>query len=351
MNKIYGIQYLRAFAALSVVALHAGKRVEEDLPALLYDVLLLGHGGVDLFFVISGFIMWSISQKKETDPAGFLVRRVIRVAPPYWIATLCFTAVAMGLGLGWVELSVAHVAQSLGFVPHFNPSAPGRIWPVLVPGWTLNYEMFFYILFAATLFLGKGIRFVALCALLLGLVALGAVLRPSGAIAITYTSPLLLEFLGGVVVARLWQSAPGGALRNVALIALAVLLFAVLGPQADPTSYWSRAVGFGIPAIFLVSGVAGLAGRVPHLPLVERLGDASYAIYLFHLFIVIPMEVLWGALPALHGTGTAIAFVGVALVAASLLGNALYLYMERPLQTGLSSLFLNRNRREQVASR
>ncbi|WP_335949652.1 acyltransferase [Salipiger bermudensis] len=351
MNKIYGIQYLRAFAALSVVALHAGKRVEADLPEPLYHVLLLGHGGVDLFFVISGFIMWSISQKKETEPGGFLVRRLIRVAPPYWIATICFVLVSLVLGSAWVELSTPHILKSLAFVPHFNATQPARIWPVLVPGWTLNYEMFFYILFAATLLVGKSARFFVLTGLLFALVALGYATKPADAITITYTSPLLLEFLGGVVVARIWQSAPGGVLRNGLLIVIAAVAFLVLGPQVDPTDYWSRTIGFGGPGILLVSGVAGLAGRVPQLPVLERLGDASYAIYLFHLFVVVPMQVVWVAMPDLHGPGTAMAFVVVVLGLSALLGNVLYLYMERPLQIGLSNLLLNRNRRQQVASR
>ncbi|MCA0964022.1 acyltransferase family protein [Salipiger bermudensis] len=351
MNKIYGIQYLRAFAALSVVALHAGKRVEADLPAPLYDVLSLGHGGVDLFFVISGFIMWSISQTKETDPAGFLVRRLIRVAPPYWIATLCFVLMSVVIGASWVELSGPHIVKSLAFVPHFNATEPTRIWPVLVPGWTLNYEMFFYMLFAATLLVGGSARFVVLTGLLLALVALGYAATPVDAIAITYTSPLLLEFLGGVVGARIWQSAPGGLLRNGLLIAMAAVAFLVLGPQVDPTDYWSRTIGFGGPGILLVSGVAGLAGRVPRLAVLERLGDASYAIYLFHLFVVLPMQVVWVALPGLHGPVAAIGFVLVVLGLSALLGNALYLYMERPLQIGLFNLLLHRNRRAQVVSR
>ncbi len=351
MNKIYGIQYLRAFAALSVVALHAGKRVEADLPEPLYHVLLLGHGGVDLFFVISGFIMWSISQKKETEPGGFLVRRLIRVAPPYWIATICFVLVSVVIGSAWVELSTPHILKSLAFVPHFNATEPARIWPVLVPGWTLNYEMFFYILFAATLLVAKSARFFVLTGLLFALVAVGYAAKPADAITITYTSPLLLEFLGGVVVARIWQSAPGGVLRNGLLIAIAAVAFLVLGPQVDPTDYWSRTIGFGGPGILLVSGVAGLAGRVPQLPVLERLGDASYAIYLFHLFVVVPMQVVWVAMPDLHGPGTAMAFVVVVLGLSALLGNVLYLYMERPLQIGLSNLLLNRNRRQQVASR
>ncbi|MDX1782428.1 MAG: acyltransferase family protein, partial [Thalassovita sp.] len=118
MNRIHTIQYLRAIAALAVVALHAGARVEGALPGGVSALLNLGHAGVDLFFVISGFVMWGGTRHRETAPGRFLLRRAIRIAPPNWIATQCWIAHGAGLGYGWIQITPAHVLQSRGCVPH-----------------------------------------------------------------------------------------------------------------------------------------------------------------------------------------------------------------------------------------
>jgi exopolysaccharide production protein ExoZ len=350
MDRIYTLQYLRAVAALAVVALHASERVHALLPSVLSSLLALGHSGVDLFFAISGFIMWSIACKAPTDPADFLLRRVIRVAPPYWIATLAWVAFVLIMGYDWIAVDVNHVLTSLAFIPQFSPTYPDRIWPVLVPGWTLTYEMFFYLLLSAILLMTVRLRLVFLTGLLVGLVALGLLAAPGPAWAIVSTSPLLLEFLGGCFAAELWMRRPGGVVRNGAMLATGVGLLAVFGHSVDPGVLWSRALGYGVPAILIVSGAVGLGRHVPRVSLLERLGDASYTIYLFHLFIVMLLDGVWQRLPALHGAGTAILFVLLTLVLASAVGLWIFRLVEFPLQRRLISLFVTGKRKPRSAS-
>lgn len=343
--RIRSIQYLRAIAALAVVALHASNRVEAHLPAPLGSVLHLGHAGVDLFFVISGFIMWSIGRDAPADPARFLMRRAIRVVPPYWVATLAWVAVMLGLGVQWITITPAHVTQSLLFVPHWSPTFDDKFWPVLVPGWTLIFEMFFYGLFALSLLAVGMRRLGVLAAMLLALMALGVVLRPEGAVALAYTSPLLLEFLSGCLVAEAWRRWPGGTLRGLALTAAGLAVLVVLGPMAatDQTS-WSRPAVLGLASMLIVWGLLSLEDRLPDLPWLERLGDASYAIYLFHLFLLLVLSQVWARVPPLQGPVGAILYVIVALVLASVLGLMLHDRGERPLQRALNGLFLGRTR-------
>lgn len=342
MHKIHTIQYLRALAALAVVALHASNRVGADLPAGAGGWFGLGHAGVDLFFVISGFIMWSIGRDTRHGPAGFMLRRAIRVAPPYWIATLTWVLLAAGAGLSWVDLSAPHVLKSLAFVPHYNPEFPDRIWPVLVPGWTLSYEMFFYLVFACALALSAVWRLPALVAALLLLTLAGVVLGPERAWLVVYTSPLLLEFLGGCLVAELWRRAPGGAGRNLLVTGLGVVLLLVLGPGVSSEDLWARTLGFGLPAILLVSGCAGLDRHLRPVALPERLGDASYAIYLFHIPVLTLVHAFWARLPGTEGTGAALGFVVLFLVLMSGIGLWLFRYLERPMQRRLNGLLLPR---------
>jgi exopolysaccharide production protein ExoZ len=342
MGRIHSIQYLRALAALVVVMLHASRRVEPALPAGLADGLLIGHAGVDLFFVISGFFMWTIG--RDAAPAEFLLRRAIRVVPLYWIATLAWLALIWAAGLAWVVVTPEHVALSLAFIPHLSPSFPGEIWPLLIPGWTLTYEMFFYAAFACTLLAFPPWRLAVLASLLGGLVLLGVLSEPGQAWAMTYTSPLLLEFLGGCLVAEIWCRNPGGLPRNLAVLAAGLLLLA-LGPAPDASQPWSRTLGFGLPALCIVSAAAGLSHRLPRLPSLERLGDASYAIYLFHTLFLQGMTAVWLRLPALHGPVTAVLFIVAALALSSVLGLMIHRHVERPLQRQLTATLMTRMRR------
>ena len=339
MSKIHTIQYLRAVAALAVVALHAGARVEDALPGGIFALLKLGHAGVDLFFVISGFVMWGIARHGETDPGRFLLRRLIRVVPLYWIATLCWIALGAGLGLNWIAITPAHVLQSLAFVPHYSPSFPGRVWPVLVPGWTLNYEMFFYAVFAVTLFVAARYRLAALSTIFLALLAQGAVLPGDQAWVHTYGSPLVLEFLGGCFIAEFWQRrGVRGRLFPALLLLAGWLALICFGVSVDANDHWARVTGFGMPALLITLAAVGLSQGMPRFRLLDRLGDASYATYLFHLFLVQPLASLWGRLPSLHGPEMALAFIGLCLVSSAGLGLFLHRHLEGNLKRAFGGL-------------
>jgi len=192
---ILPIQYLRAFAAMSVVWLHA---IEQMPGAGATFDLHFGASGVDVFFVISGFIMLATTRGRDTTAAGFLVRRLLRVAPLYWLATLAMLAGSLLAPAAFHTLrySAATVVESLLFIPHWSLAFPGNAWPVLVPGWTLNYEMFFYVLFALSLALPARWRLAGLAAAIGTLAATGYLAGPfANPVAATYTSRLLLEFL------------------------------------------------------------------------------------------------------------------------------------------------------------
>jgi exopolysaccharide production protein ExoZ len=338
-------------AALAVVALHSGNRVDSVLPTGVSAVLSLGHAGVDLFFVISGFIMWSIGKSASYGPTEFLVRRSIRVAPPYWIATVAWLIFVIAAGYGWIVVNLDHLLWSMAFLPHFSPTFEGQIWPFLVPGWTLTYEMFFYLIFAAALMTTANSRLIVVTVVLTGLVALGVALVPVHAWAIVVTSPLLLEFLGGCLVAELWMRQPGGVIRNLMLVLGGFALLAAFGGAVEAEHLWSRTLGFGLPAVLIVLGAAGLGNHVPRLSMLERLGDASYSIYLFHILMVTLMSEAWQRLPGLHTPATAILFVLIALVLASGTGLLIFRLIELPLQKWLTRLCLVRARRPNVTSR
>ena len=161
---LYGIQYLRALAALAVVVFHAAERSGY--------AFAIGAAGVDVFFVISGFIMWVIADRRPLSPGRFLADRIRRIVPVYWLATGVMVAGALAGLFPNLVLTVEHVVASLAFVPARSPST-GALWPVLVQGWTLNYEMFFYLVFAASLVLPARLRLPAMATVFAALVATG----------------------------------------------------------------------------------------------------------------------------------------------------------------------------------
>ena len=121
-----------------------------------------GASGVDLFFVISGFIMVVTTSRTEFTPQKFFLLRSIRVVPLYWLATLAWIAYKV-FEHSFQGVYPAAIAKSLLFIPYSSPGFPRGVWPILANGWTLNYEMFFYALFALSLAAPARVRLAALC--------------------------------------------------------------------------------------------------------------------------------------------------------------------------------------------
>ena len=143
MSKLASIQILRAAAALSVTLFHAGQWSHLDCA--------VGAAGVDVFFVISGFVLWTACEARPQSPAAFLLARVGRILPLYWIVTLAVAAVAIAapMAVPIVLPDLRHMVLSLLLLPHTDPA--GGPFPLLPTGWTLTYEAFFYLVMALAL--------------------------------------------------------------------------------------------------------------------------------------------------------------------------------------------------------
>jgi exopolysaccharide production protein ExoZ len=325
---ILPIQYLRGVAALMVVWVHA----LEQVPAVQrwFD-WKGGASGVDLFFVISGFIMVVTTQGTDVTPAGFLRRRIVRIVPMYWLLTLTMVALALAAPSLFKTLRVSAVplVESLLFIPHWSRSFPDQVWPLLVPGWTLNFEMFFYAVFALTLALPERVRTWTFSLVFVLLVAAGVAFGPfSSAVARIYTSPLLLEFLAGTLLAHHWLR--GGralpfAFALLAIVAGGTLLFLRGRPGFDVPS---QIVG----AILVVWGALHPRLASVESPALRALGDASYSIYLAHLFALGALRVVWRRLASDDpGFAGAAVFMVLAIVVSTVSGYAVYRWIETPL--------------------
>ena len=326
-DTLYGIQYLRALAALAVVAFHAAERSGY--------AFAIGAAGVDVFFVISGFIMWVIVERRPVSPGHFLRERVRRIGPAYWLATGVMAAGGLAGLFPNLVLTAGHLGASLFFVPMRSPSS-GEIWPVLVQGWTLNYEIFFYAIFAACLSLPQRTRLTVVATIFMLLVALGLAVESGNALFVTYTRPIILEFVAGMAIGRLWLAGHASPRPlALALVAAALAGFAAIGILNLPFDEWTC----GPLAAALVYGTASLEkqGGIPFLKFPALLGAASYSIYLWHTFAISVTAKAGGAI----GLGPSVTFaasVGAGVVA----GLGAYVLLERPMLQGMFSNPLGR---------
>lgn len=316
------IQVLRGVAAVMVVLFHV----------LGFQI---GSSGVDIFFVISGFIMFHTNRNVFGLTGAailFFKRRILRIAPLYWLCT----AFAF-----WPGVEPKTLVASVLFVP--VRSDGGSIHTVLASGWTLNFEMFFYIVFAAGLMLPRKYGLPAIVVTLSALILLGLATKPTKAAFIYWTNPLILEFVFGLAIAYVYELGKTLSPKmGMGVFGLGVLILAIFSlshhPTPDRVYAGYLALGWGLPAALIVAGAAlsdrgALATarwRIPRL-----LGDASYSIYLTHLLVFYALNFV-----AFHALNFHVPHLGIPIVLAALLvGICVHFYVERPIGRILSSRF------------
>lgn len=330
-GKLYSVQYLRGLAAFLVVIAHAS---QHPMAAPFAFQFRFGEAGVYLFFVISGFIMVAISGAGTFSPGDFLKRRAVRIAPLYWIFTTIAAVLALALPALFKTTTFTwpHYLLSLGFIPH---EAPGRggFSPLLSLGWTLNYEVLFYIAFAALAGLVARQRVMVLTVLFAMLYLFGAVFRPTGAVLQFYTSHALLAFAAGAWIGLLHIEGKLNRLPPAVVYALiaagvAGVIAAMVEPGAVETT-WTF-IGLVVAAVALL--VAGLRfeAALPRWRLLELMGDASYSTYLTHIF-VIGAVVAVGTRLLPDGDVSYFATIGTAIVLATIVGAVVHRLLEQPL--------------------
>ena len=332
---LYNVQVLRAVAALLVVHAHAASITALDLR------WSGGATGVDLFFVISGFI---IAYVASLDTHEFLARRLIRIVPIYWISTLVVFTLVKVIPAYFRTTSPDPVllVRSLLFLPtgwnvHTSDGIPH---PTLSGGWTLNYEMYFYVVYAISLAISKRRATVIAIGVLLGVIALvhATSLADHPATAF-YGNPIVLEFVFGMLAFHLIEAlgkpdvVPAGLVAKLILAVTIALGFVLLA--------FSEEV-FGEAPRWLVSGIPGFAILVSAVLLERRyglrvtnrvavmVGDASYVLYLIHVYVVLGViRLVIGHRTMSEGVGQLITVVLMIVSAAAAV--AIYRYFEQPI--------------------
>ena len=338
MSKLNNIQALRGVAVLVVVLFHLViiERKFGGSSTILPGWLQFGMFGVDLFFVISGFVMVMVTRGKFQNVKQsllFLYHRVSRIYPLYWV----YTTVALIVFLiqpSWVNSSQGNQVDILASYLLL----PDELLPLVQVGWTLIHEMYFYLVFfLIMLFLPE--KFLSASLLIWGLVIAVFGSSAGNPYSEIIFSPLTLEFLFGCLIAVHYYNAKEIKMNGALLAALAAigLIAAILGylhsvSQISAAPYgWSRLGYYGIPAIVIVfCGINAERNGFVFPNVLTQAGNASYSIYLSHLFTVNVVGKIWG-LFAIASTFDNYIAILAAFVLAMVVGFISYQYIETPL--------------------
>jgi peptidoglycan/LPS O-acetylase OafA/YrhL len=261
----------------------------------------------------------------------FLARRVIRIAPPYWLFTTLMLASAL-IFEGHVnnpELGRTQIISSYALLPW--PRTDGSMYPVLSHGWTLNYEMFFYVAFGAALLFRRGLAILAGGFLLL--VALHPWIPEAWFILSYWSRPIILEFLAGIGLALIYVRGKRLPLWACLICAILGIVLALMPPTID-TGIFRRVTYNGVPALFIC--IALMFGPEPdHIGRVGRSmrlgGDASYALYLSHPFVLVSFAILWKHMGFSPSDWAMAAGIVLALAASILV----FHFVERPMTAAI----------------
>ncbi|MBX5143219.1 acyltransferase [Rhizobium lentis] len=331
--KLTSVQILRAVAANAVVMSHitAFERAYAG-PDRYLQSWYYGAAGVDLFFVISGFLMVAIAS--DETPLSFLWKRFSRIYPTYWVATaafLWFSSYYPGL----IEPRLPESESTLRTV-FLIPIWGDNIIPI---AWTLIFEVWFYLVFALVLALRANIwkAMAAWVAVLSFLLARGSPFH----IPLYHTSSFLgVEFIMGMFAGMLWK-------RGVSRFALPALVIGV-GLMAVSVFYWAptfnigklltyqnwRVLFFGVPAVLILYGSIGLEQYARRLPrILVALGNASYSTYLFHLIVLFVVSDLVRRSGWFSGWMDNTAIVVLGLAASNAVAYLIYRCFERPIMS------------------
>jgi peptidoglycan/LPS O-acetylase OafA/YrhL len=280
--KIECIQHFRFVAACLVILFHSDLHLTR-LYGGDFDPVGVAASGTDLFLVMGGFMLVHASYGKPGDGWSFLWQRLVRVAPLYWLVTIAMVALYLIAPQMFktTRLEWPHVLASLAFLPYPHPVL-GIDRPFLVPGWVLNYFVFFYVLFAPLRARPVNVQVGAMVAMLASLIALRSAFPHESRYLDFYGAPVVADCIIGLVVVLIYHNVKRMPAPFLVLAACTGAVIVALGMASgvsaghDRVLYWGMAGGL----FLLVCLYVERQGRWLRSPLLRRLGGASFSIFL-----------------------------------------------------------------------
>lgn len=334
MNKtIYSLQYLRAIAASSVVYFHISGYKDYS------HWIVFGSFGVDIFFVLSGFVIAMITQK-NTSPINFAISRISRIVPSYWLLTIALFLLALIKPelLSSTRANLDELIKSLLFVPYYD--SKNQIEPLLSVGWTLNYEMYFYAcaMLGLVLFKRFGVIFSIIPITAFYIISYNS--YHNEAIFKFVSSWRVFEFVSGMILFKITKTPIElSPLKTILLILIAIfcyigLAFQELNCDGLLSAILSITLSSLMVAIFI--RLEPIFTKIPEKvsKFFISIGDASYATYLTHFFTMnLFIKIICNKL--MHISGESVLLVSLNLIACLIIGHLFYIFLDNPMHLSM----------------
>lgn len=286
-ERYHSLQILRALAAWMVVYHHYMQSFYNfnHESTLGYLFSKYGNFGVDIFFVLSGFVMYLSARSSKANGWEFFINRAFRVIPAYWFYTLLLIAfiALFPTELSYTDYTIKTLLASLFFIPHENPAGLG-IFPLLTVGWSLNFEMMFYLILSVSLLLSKK-HALAMCAFVVLVCPLiWPESYPFGRVLSSFS---MYEFFAGLCVAHVVYHPTFKYVLKfrlaVALLSLIVALYCFQLFEAVKALKVVAASGIVFSTVLLNCYINQNNKLVNFF---VKLGDYSFSTYLVHVFVL-----------------------------------------------------------------
>ncbi|CAA7194369.1 acyltransferase family protein [Chryseobacterium potabilaquae] len=285
--KLNNLQILRGISALLVCCFHLKEYI--NFTSINLGDILFGNGsiGVPIFFVISGFIMTYTTYKINIESGNlkkeiisFYKKRITRIVPLYYLLTLGWMIMGGNFLLYFYGEYFSRLLHSVLFLPQKNT------FPVLYLGWSLNYEMFFYLIFGIFLFFSNKKRYLLIIAFFVTSYFLGHIFKPEHPYLLMITNYLNLYFVAGIILSLLLKrySVP----KNYAIIisSIGILFFVLI--LLNIIRFENNLLTLFTVSLFVFSFLLfDYTFQYKGNKFLIFLGDISYSFYLSHPFVEI----------------------------------------------------------------
>lgn len=315
-GRFDSIQAMRGLAAMSVVFHHI-------------SFIDNGSFGVDIFFCISGFIMMYVT---HLSTERFMIKRLIRIVPLYYFITLV-TWISALLIPGMFENTPTDMIYLLKSCLFLTPMFGGPDKPLVKVGWTLNYEMLFYVIIWISMHISKKYRGIIASGIIVTLVIAGKLTGTNNVI--------MIEFIYGILAYEILKNIDYS--KKLSKVEISILLYSVAFimygfmaavkylPSMEGVT---RIISYGIPAfiLYMCVFIAGFNKKIPSICV--YLGNISYSIYLLHYFVARLFNRYGGDMPE--------PFVVIMVVAITVgLGAVCYNIFEKKVDSKLRKILFN----------
>lgn len=329
------LQILRFIAAACVVNYH--------------NTFTFGTFGVDIFFVLSGFVIALVVNDKQ-EPTLFVINRISRIIPLYWLLTsllliLILVKPQLVHESTIVNTNVVSFISSLFFIPFYLGD---EMKPILSLGWTLNYEMLFYFLVWLSLILTR-YSLIFASSILLSLFIFFAFIFEIEKFSLFFGNDIILEFILGIIAFKIYKSnflyrIPISLCVFIIITSFSFMAFnesvGVLGNS------FSRFIIYGIPSFFLVFSCVGLENyigkfRPTFVSFFVNMGNASYATYLTHWYVISFSNTILSEQFGLYNFHSIIGAI-ITFIVALIVGQITYKFLDKPMNIIFRTTLINK---------